>query len=85
MRITVEFMAFVRRPIGIERIFDQTLNNETTVNQFMENLGFSQSEINMMQYFVSDGSGKEKSSRVQKKYIFKEDDHLFITLPIGGG
>lgn len=84
MKIHVELMAFIRRPDGIERIFEKEINSSTTIKLFLRELGFEPNEIRMMQFFITRTS-KEESERVRQGYLLKEGDMLFITLPIGGG
>jgi sulfur carrier protein ThiS len=84
MKIYVELMSFIRRPNGIPRTFEQKMDKSMTVEQLLIHLGFTSDEIRMMQSFVSTITDKN-NVRVQRSYDLKDGDHLFITLPVGGG
>jgi hypothetical protein len=85
MKISVELMAFIRRPDGLPRVFDREIGEPIAISKFLRSLDFSIQEIRMMQFFISKTSDKDNNERVQRSYTLKDGDHLFITLPIGGG
>ena len=84
MKIYVELMSFVKRPNDVPRTFERELDKSMTVEQLLKHLGFTSDEIRMMQSFVSTVSDSN-NVRVQRSYVLKDGDHLFITLPVGGG
>ena len=84
MKIYVELMSFVKRPNDVPRTFERELDKSMTVEQLLKHLGFTSDEIRMMQSFVSTATDKN-NVRVQRSYDLKDGDHLFITLPVGGG
>ena len=84
MKIYVELMSFIRRPNNVPRTFEQKMEKSMTVEQLLKHLGFTSDEIRMMQTFVSTITDTE-NVRVQRSYDLKDGDHLFITLPVGGG
>ena len=77
-------MSFVKRPNDVPRTFERELDKSMTVEQLLKHLGFTSDEIRMMQSFVSTVSDSN-NVRVQRSYVLKDGDHLFITLPVGGG
>ncbi len=84
MKIYVELMSFIRRPDNVPRTFEHELDESTTISQLLKNLGYTSDEIRMMQTFVSTVTEKD-NVRAQRSYVLKDGDHLFITLPVGGG
>ena len=84
MKINVEFMAFIRRPDNVPRVFEKQINEPMNIKQLLKHLEFTSDEIRMMQCFVSTSTDKN-NVRVQRSYDLKDGDHLFVTLPIGGG
>ena len=84
MKIYVELMSFIKRPNNVLRTFEREMDESMTIEQLLKHLGFTSDEIRMMQTFVSTDTDSE-NIRVQRRYDLKDGDHLFITLPVGGG
>lgn len=76
-------MALLRRPNGLPRVFEKEIDFGININNFLVDLGFTHEEIRFMQVFVS--NTKEKNQKISLNYEIKDDDEIFITIPIGGG
>ncbi|MFX0092877.1 MAG: hypothetical protein ACFFBD_14055 [Candidatus Hodarchaeota archaeon] len=84
MIVKTTLMALVRRPDKLPREFEKEIKENTTVNSFLSDLGYSSQEIRVLQVFVS-SNNDTGSIRVPPDYILKNNDELFITIPVGGG
>ena len=77
MKIHIEFMASLRRKKDQPREFDLEIDDGVTVREIMK-LYFDDNEMRIIQVII-DGL------RVNLSQILQKDDHLFVTIPIGGG
>ena len=70
-------MASLRRKKDQPREFDLEIDDGVTVREIMK-LYFDDNEMRIIQVII-DGL------RVNLSQILQKDDHLFVTIPIGGG
>lgn len=76
-------MALIRRPTDLPRIFSRDVEENTKIKILLSDLGYNFQEIRMFQLFVTNTSGEEE--RITRNYILKENDKIFVTIPVGGG
>ena len=70
-------MATLRRQKNQEREFDLNIEEGSTVREIVSHY-FSRDEMRLIQVII-DGL------RVNLNHTLQENDHLFVTIPIGGG
>lgn len=86
MIIHIELMAIIKRPNDIPRVFSKEFDNtKLVVKALLEEIGFSPQEIKLLQVFVTSPDSSGNAIRVPRSYDLKNDDKVFITIPVGGG
>ncbi|MHA2496297.1 MAG: hypothetical protein ACXAEI_12475 [Candidatus Hodarchaeales archaeon] len=86
MIIHIELMAIIKRPNDIPRVFSKEFdNNQLVVKALLEEIGFSPQDIKLLQVFVTRPDSSGNATRVPRNYALKNNDKVFITIPVGGG
>lgn len=82
MKVNITMMALIRRPDDLPRIFSWEVEENTKIKTLLTDLGYNFQEIRMFQLYVTN-IGEE--TKISRNYILKENDKIFITIPVGGG
>jgi len=77
--VIIELVATLKNPFpSKKRINTVELADQLDLKQLIENVGFKKEDIEHLVAIVN-------GVRVSNNYIPKDGDHVFLTLPIGGG
>ncbi|WP_455139877.1 MoaD/ThiS family protein [Candidatus Hodarchaeum mangrovi] len=77
--IVIELVATLRNPFpSKKRVNTVEIADQLDLRQLIEFIGFQKEDIEHMVAIVN-------GVRVLNDYILKDGDHVFLTLPIGGG
>ncbi|MHA2176105.1 MAG: hypothetical protein ACXABI_14840 [Candidatus Hodarchaeales archaeon] len=76
--VKLELVASVRNPFSGERTISIDFSGEKTVSDILLENGFHKDELEFLIPIVN-------GNRVLHDYKIQDQDHIWITLPIGGG
>lgn len=77
--IEIELMASLKRPNNISRLSVQKTIPSTTIRELLLQLGYDELiDLPILLTYVNE-------DRVHINYILKDNDKIFVTIPIGGG
>ena len=79
MKILIEFMGSLRRPKDLDRTATIELPNDCTLKQLLNFLEYTENEIRVLMAFRIDGT------KIKQKEVLKDNENIFLTIPIGGG
>ena len=77
--VTLELVASVRNPFPSQKRIEIVQYEETmTIRTLLQRVGFKSEELPHLIPIVN-------GSRTTQDYLLQDNDHIWITLPIGGG
>lgn len=79
MKLKIEFMGSLRRPMDLDRIIEIEIPDNCTLTELLKFLEYSDNEIRLLLAFRTDGS------KIGKKELLQDYESIFLTIPIGGG
>ncbi|MHA1214230.1 MAG: MoaD/ThiS family protein [Candidatus Hodarchaeales archaeon] len=77
--VTIELVATVKNPFPSKKRKEKvTLDKPITIVELLSHIGFSHNDIEHLVQIVN-------GVRVRNDYLIADGDHIFVTMPIGGG
>ncbi|MHA1972310.1 MAG: MoaD/ThiS family protein [Candidatus Hodarchaeales archaeon] len=77
--VTIELVATLKNPFPSKKRKEEvTLEKSITITELMTHIGFSHNDIEHLVLIVN-------GVRVKNDYLVTNGDHIFVTMPIGGG